>query len=49
MTVVLIPNASVPPAPGATELAHHVLPRLRDLDPSRVALRPDSGDRGDAP
>jgi HAD superfamily hydrolase (TIGR01509 family) len=34
MTVVLIPNHSVPPAPGATELADVVLERLADLDPA---------------
>jgi len=33
MTVVLIPNASVPPAPGTEELADLVLERLADLDP----------------
>lgn len=38
MTVVLVPNASVPPAPGAGELAHLVLPRLADLDPATVTL-----------
>lgn len=37
MTVVLVPNASVPPAPGATELADLVLPRLADLDPGVFA------------
>lgn len=36
MTVVLVPNASVPPAPGTHELAHLVLHRLADLDPSAV-------------
>ena len=45
MTVVLVPNHSVPPAPGAAELADHVLARLEDLDPaalgrSRSAFRP---------
>lgn len=38
MTVVLVPNASVPPAPGTHELAHVVLERLADLHPS--ALQP---------
>ena len=33
MTVVLVPNTSVPPASGATELADVVLERLSDLDP----------------
>ena len=33
MTVVLIPNEAVPPAPGAIEAADLVLERLADLDP----------------
>jgi HAD superfamily hydrolase (TIGR01509 family) len=37
MTVVLIPNASVPPAPGTAEQADVVLDRLADLDPATVA------------
>lgn len=36
MTVVLVPNESVPPAAGATELADLVLVRLAELDPSAV-------------
>jgi HAD superfamily hydrolase (TIGR01509 family) len=32
MTVVLVPNVSVPPLPGTAELADHVLARLADLD-----------------
>lgn len=32
MTVVLVPNHSVPPLPGTAELADHVLARLADLD-----------------
>ncbi len=36
MTVVLVPNASVPPAPGARELADVVLERLADLDPEQI-------------
>ena len=36
MTVVLVPNRGVPPAPGAAELADLVLVRLADLDPSLV-------------
>ena len=36
MTVVLVPNASIPPAPGAEALADLVLARLADLDPDRV-------------
>ncbi|HEX5590766.1 MAG TPA: HAD family phosphatase [Candidatus Limnocylindrales bacterium] len=41
MTVVLVPNHSVPPAPGAATLAHHVLERLRDLDPAILEPRSD--------
>ena len=37
MTVVLVPNASVPPAPGTAELADLVLDRLAELDPDAVA------------
>ena len=36
MTVVLVPNASVPPAPGTADLADMVLDRLADLDPAAV-------------
>jgi HAD superfamily hydrolase (TIGR01509 family) len=36
MTVVLVPNASVPPAPGTHALADVVLDRLADLDPAAV-------------
>ena len=36
MTVVLVPNGSVPPAPGARELADLVLDRLADLDPDAI-------------
>jgi len=36
MTVVLVPNASIPPAPGAVELANLVLPSLTLLDPSVI-------------
>src|SRR5262249_21685968 len=32
MQTVLVPNASIPPAPGAEELADRVLPTIRDLD-----------------
>ena len=39
MTVVLVPNASIPPAPGATDLADLVLDRLADLDPDGVVRR----------
>jgi HAD superfamily hydrolase (TIGR01509 family) len=40
MTTVLVPNPSVPPAPGAEAIADHVLARLVDLDPAALALRP---------
>lgn len=39
MTVVLVPNRSVPPAPGTAELADVVLERLADLDPRAIAAR----------
>jgi len=39
MTVVLVPNGSVPPAPGTHELADLVLDRLADLDPDAVPWR----------
>jgi HAD superfamily hydrolase (TIGR01509 family) len=38
MTVVLVPNATIPPAPGTRELAHAVVDRLGDLDPSRFQV-----------
>ncbi len=37
MTVVLVPNASVPPASGAVEMADLVLERITDLDPGPPA------------
>jgi HAD superfamily hydrolase (TIGR01509 family) len=37
MAVVLVPNDSVPPAPGTHELADVVLERLADLDPDRLS------------
>ncbi len=40
MTVILVPNAAVPPAPGTHELADLVLDRLADLDPAAVSPRP---------
>ena len=44
MTVVLVPNEAVPPAPGTRELADVVLDRLADLDPARVQpARPETG------
>jgi HAD superfamily hydrolase (TIGR01509 family) len=39
MTVVLVPNHSVPPAPGAAERADVVLARLADLDVAAVGGR----------
>lgn len=39
MTVVLVPNHSVPPAPGAAEHADVVLARLADLDVAAVGGR----------
>ena len=39
MIVVLVPNESIPPAPGAAELADFVLARLVDLDPASVTRR----------
>ena len=36
MTVVLVPNRSVPPAEGTAELADLVLERLADLEPGRL-------------
>ncbi len=47
MTVVLVPNASVPPAPGTATLADLVVERLDQIDPGRVtalaATDPASG------
>lgn len=40
MIVVLVPNASIPPAAGAAELADLVLARLADLDPGSVTRCP---------
>jgi HAD superfamily hydrolase (TIGR01509 family) len=37
MTGVLVPNAAVPPAPGAAELADVVLERIADLDLDAIA------------
>jgi len=39
MTVVLVPNTSVPPAPGTRDLADVVLERLADLRPAGVLPR----------
>ena len=37
MTVVLVPNPTVPPAGNARVLAHHVIPSLAELDPDALA------------
>ena len=37
MPVVLIPNASIPPAPGAREAATFEVASIRDLDPEQLA------------
>jgi len=36
MTIVLVPNASVPPAGNARDLAHHVVGSLAELDPDAL-------------
>jgi len=36
MTTVLVPNSSVPPAPGSEKLADVVLDRIADLDPVAI-------------
>ena len=38
MTTVLVPNQSVPPAPGAQDYADVVLDRLADLEPAAIEL-----------
>ena len=45
MTVVLVPNASVPPAAGTADFAHHVLDRLADLEPGKIRQRDASAER----
>jgi HAD superfamily hydrolase (TIGR01509 family) len=48
MIVVLVPNATIPPAPGTEELAHAVVERLAELDPSRFGgLAASKGASGD--
>jgi HAD superfamily hydrolase (TIGR01509 family) len=39
MTVVLVPNASVPPAPGTTEIADLVLASIAEFEPADIRLR----------
>jgi HAD superfamily hydrolase (TIGR01509 family) len=46
MTVVLVPNHSIPPADGARELADLVLERLADLDPRDLPIGARNGARG---
>lgn len=46
MTVVLVPNRSVPPAPGTAELADMVLESLTELDPSRIDLARPAAESG---
>jgi HAD superfamily hydrolase (TIGR01509 family) len=43
MTVVLVPNESVPPAPGTHALADLVLEHLADLEPATVPARTATG------
>ena len=40
MTVVLVPNRTIPPPPGTAELADAVVDRLTDLDPARLGTSP---------
>ena len=40
MTTVLVPNASIPPAPGSDAYADVIVDRLADVDPARIAPRP---------
>lgn len=44
MTVILVPNATIPPAPGTRELATAVVDRLGDLDPARFEPAASGGD-----
>jgi HAD superfamily hydrolase (TIGR01509 family) len=43
MTVVLIPNESVPPAAGASEAPHLVLRRIDELDPAAIRAATAAG------
>ncbi|HEX5823265.1 MAG TPA: HAD family phosphatase [Candidatus Limnocylindrales bacterium] len=47
MTTVLVPNRSVPPAPGSADVADAVLAGLTDLDPAAIEIR--AGDPDTAP
>lgn len=41
MAVVLVPNAAVPPLPGAAQAADMVVPRVADVDPEAVLAAAD--------
>jgi HAD superfamily hydrolase (TIGR01509 family) len=49
MTTVLVPNVSVPPAPGADAYADLTLVRLADLDPDAIAVRGGETDGSGTP
>ena len=40
MTCVLVPNRTIPPAPGTAEMADFVAQRLADIDVDRIAASP---------
>lgn len=42
MVVVLVPNRTIPPAPGTAELAHAVIENLAVLDPGAIESRSDA-------
>ncbi len=44
MTVVLVPNAAIPPAPGAREAASVVLATISEVDIAAIARRPAGAD-----
>jgi HAD superfamily hydrolase (TIGR01509 family) len=45
MRVVLVPNRSIPPAPGTAQLADLVVDRLADLDPRTLRIRENGATR----
>jgi beta-phosphoglucomutase-like phosphatase (HAD superfamily)/1-acyl-sn-glycerol-3-phosphate acyltransferase len=47
MQVVLVPNRTIPPAPGTAEIADRVVARIADLDPATLTSgsRPGTGPR----
>ncbi len=49
MTAVLVPNASIPPAPGTAEAADLVLGSIRELVPAVVRLGAGRGERACRP